>query len=209
MSRNRNERPLLYCEWMRSRHLPILAGVVLLVGACAAEKELKRPEPGTLQLGKTTEAEIRSRFGEPRGVATRLIHDWPVKTYSYSHADSPVDVQTVPVRVVVFMFSNDVLVGYHYLSSFTADATDFDETRVSRIQRGRTTAKQVVELMGTPGGEYIHPLARVQSGRAYVYGYSRTENVPGGKVTTKTKTLVVNFDPNGVVFDVDLSMTGR
>src|SRR5512145_2152165 len=205
MSRNRNERPLLYCEWMRSGRLLVLAGLVLLVGACAAEKELKRPEAGTLQLGKTTEAEIRSRFGEPRGVATRLINDWPVKTYSYSHADSPVDVPTVPVRVMVFMFANDVLVGYHYLSSFAADATDFDETRVSRIRRGQTTARQVVELMGHPGGEYIHPLARVQGGRAYVYGYSRTENITGGKLSTKTKTLVVNFEPTGVVFDVDLS----
>jgi hypothetical protein len=194
---------------MRPRRLLALAGLALLAGACAAEKELKRPEPGTLQLGKTTEAEIRSRFGEPRGVGTRLINDWPIRTYSYSHADSPVDVQVVPVRVMVFMFANGVLVGYHYLSSFAGDTTDFDETKAGRIQRRQTTAKQVVELMGLPGGEYVHPLARVPGGRAYVYGYARTENVPDGKLTTKTKTLVVNFDPTGVVFDVDLSLTGR
>jgi hypothetical protein len=209
MSRNDNERPLLYCGRMRFRLILALVGLGLLAAACSTEKVLKRPEPGTLQLGKTTEADIRSRFGEPRGVATRLINDWPVKTLSYSYADSPVDVQTVPVRVMVCMFSDDILVGYHYLSSFPADTTDFDETRVSRIQRGRTTAKQLVELMGQPGGEYIHPLARVRGGRAYVYGYSRTDNVPGGKVTTSTKTLVVNMDPAGVVVDVDLSMTGR
>lgn len=194
---------------MRSRRLLVVAGLALLAGACAGQKELTRPEPGTLQLGKTTEAEIRSRFGEPRGVATRLVNEVPVKTFSYSHADSPVDVSVVPVRVMVVMFTDDVLVGYHYLSSFAADATDFDETRVGRIRRGQTTARQVLELMGQPGGEYIPPLARVRGGRAYVYGYSRTENVAGGKLATKTKTLVVNFDPTGVVFDVDLSLTGR
>jgi hypothetical protein len=194
---------------MHSRVVLALVGLGLLAAACSTEKVLKRPEPGTLELGKTTEAEIRSRFGEPRGVATRLINDWPVKTLSYSHADSPVDVQTVPVRVLVCMFSNDILVGYHYLSSFPTDSTDFDEARVGRIQRGQTTAKQVVELMGPPGGEYIYPLAKIRGGRAYVYGYSRTENVPGGKLTSTTKTLVINMDAPGVVTDVDLSMTGR
>jgi hypothetical protein len=194
---------------MHSRLVLALVGLGLLAAACSAEKVLTRPEPGTLELGKTTEAEIRSRFGEPRGVATRLINDWPVKTLSYSHADSPVDVQTVPVRVMVCMFSGDILVGYHYLSSFPTDSTDFDETRVGRILRGQTTAKQVVELMGPPGGEYIYPLAKIRGGRAYVYGYSRTENVPGGKLTTNTKTLVINMNAPGVVTDVDLSMTGR
>lgn len=194
---------------MRPRLALVLAGLVLLAAACSTETGLKRPEPGTLQLGKTTEADIRSRFGEPRGAATRLINDRPLKTLSYSYAESPADVQVVPVRVMVFMLAEDVLVGYQYLSSFAADATDFDEARVGRIQRGQTTARQLVDLIGTPGGEYIHPLAKVKGGRAYVYGYSRTENAGSGKLTTSTKTLVVNFDPTGVVIDVDLSMTGR
>jgi len=194
---------------MHPRIVLALVGLGLLAAACSSEKVLKRPEAGTLELGKTTEAEIRSRFGEPRGVATRLINDWPVKTLSYSYADSPVDVPTVPVRVMVCMFSGDVLVGYHYLSSFTADSTDFDETRVGRIQRGQTTAKQLVELMGQAGGEYIYPLAKIRGGRAYVYGYSPTESLPDGKLVTRTKTLVVNMNPAGVVTDVDLSLTGR
>lgn len=194
---------------MRPRRLLVLSGFVLLAAACSREIVLKRPEPGTLHLGQTTEADLTSRFGEPRGVATRLINDRPVKTLSYSSAESPVDVPTIPVRVIVFTPAEDVLVGYQYLSSFAAAATDFDETRVSRIQRGQTTARQLIELIGSPGGEYIHPLAKVKGGRAYVYGYSRTDNVPGGKLTTSTKTLVVNFDPAGVVVDVDLSLTGR
>jgi outer membrane protein assembly factor BamE (lipoprotein component of BamABCDE complex) len=111
---------------------------------------------------------------------------------------------------MVFSFADGVLVGHQYLSSFSDDTTDFDEARVAQITRGRTTAKHVIELFGRPGGEFIHPLAKTQDGRAYVYNYSLTQaDAASGKLTTRVKTLIVNFDPAGIVSDVDLSMSGK
>lgn len=195
---------------MRPQRVLVLAGVVLLVAACSTPKGLTRPDPGTLQLGQSSEEDIRARFGKPQGVTTRLVRDRTVTNLSYSYAESVPDVIKVPARVMVFSFVDGVLVGHQYLSSFSDDTTDFDEAHVGEITRGRTTAKQVVDLIGRPGGEFIYPLAKAEDGRAYVYNYSLTgKDAASGKLTTRSKTLIVNFDTAGVVSDVDLSMTGK
>lgn len=206
---------LLYCRPMRLRLGPVLASAVLLVAACSTTtsstgKAFARPDSSTLELGKLSEAEVRARFGEPQSLAWPLINGRTVKTLSYSYAESPSDVKTVPVRVMVFMFADGILVGHQYLSSFSDDPTDFDETRVGQITRGQTTAAHVVDLIGRPAGEFIHPLAKATDGRAYVYNYSLTQtDAASGRLTTRVKTLIVNFDTAGVVSDVDLSMTGK
>jgi hypothetical protein len=201
---------LLYCRQMRSHLALVLAGLMLLVAACATPKGFTRPDPEAVQLGKSREADIRSRFGKPQDVTTQTIGGRPITSLSYTHAESPPDAAKVPVRVMVFMFADGVLVGHQYLSSFNDDTTDFDEVRAGRIARGQTTARQVVDLIGRPGGEFIHPLAKLKDGRAFVYNYSLTEKNAGSRrLTTSSKTLVVNFDTAGVVSDVDLSMTGK
>jgi hypothetical protein len=190
--------------------MAMVAGALLLVAGCSAGRDFQRPDPGGLQLGKTSESDITGRFGEPRGVATRLVNDRTVKTLSYSYAEANPYVEKIPARVMVFTFTDGVLVGHQFLSSFDSDKTDFDENRVGQIKRGQTTIRQVMDLIGVPAGELIHPLAKVQDGKAYVYGYSRSDKEPfTGKLTTRSKTLIVNFDAAGVVTDIDLSTTGK
>ncbi len=189
--------------------LAMLLGVLISISGCSSGTDFKRPDPTTLQLGKTTEREIRERFGEPRSEGSLIRNDRRVKTLSYSYAEAAPYVEKVPVRAVVFSFHEGVLVGHDYTSSFSDDKTDFEDSSVDRIKKGDTSAAQVIDILGRPTGELIFPLAKAKEGRAYVYSYSRTDKGPfGGNVRIRRKTVVVNIDASGLVSDVDLSTSG-
>jgi hypothetical protein len=198
---------------MRTLVLPnalfaLLVGVMISVSGCSssAGTDFRRPDPSTLQLGKTTEREIRDRFGEPRGEGSLVRNGARVKTLSYAYAEATPYVEKVPARAVVFSFYEGVLVGHDYTSSFSGDKTDFDDSSVARIKSGETSSGQVIDMLGKPTGEFVHPLVKAKDGRAYVYTYSRTDKGPiGGKLQDRRKTLIVTFDAAGLVTDVNLT----
>jgi hypothetical protein len=53
----------------RSRYLALVAVALLLTG-CAGGTQFVRPDVGVLILGKTTEAEVQQRIGDPMRCAT-------------------------------------------------------------------------------------------------------------------------------------------
>ena len=191
---------------MRRALTSMLVAVMVSMVGCSSGTDFKRPDPTTLQLGKTTEREIRERFGEPRREGSLIRNEKRVKTLSYSYAEAAPYVEKVSARAATFSLYEGTLVGHDYSSSFSDDKTNFEDSSVDRIKNGKTTSAQVIDLLGTPTGEFIYPLAKLQDGRAYVYSYSRTDKGPfGSSLRIQQKTLVVNIDASGLVVDVTLT----
>lgn len=109
---------------------------------------------------------------------------------------------------MVFSAFNDVLVGQEFLSSFPQDATEFDESKIPAIVKGKTTRAEVVAALGKPNGEAIYPVIKKQDEKAVVYSYS---HVKGTVFNMKfySKSLVVSFGQNDVVSDVEFASTGE
>ena len=196
----------------RPAWLVLISVVTVLMTACSSGTDFKRPDAASFELGKTTEREIRAPYGEPRSRGTIQADDKTIKTLSYAYAEAAPYVEKVPVRVMVYSFHEDRLVGFDYSSSFSSDKTDFDDSVLGKVVRGQTTRTQVVELLGKPTGMFIYPssIVTVSDHRAYLYSYSRTDKSPlGGQLKTTTKTLVVTFDRRDVVIETKLSTGGN
>ncbi len=88
-------------------------------------------------MGKTTEADLRQRFGD-----------------RYAHAAGAASLVggVTPARGQGFYFWNAVLVGHEFTSSFDEDKTDFDASKVQQIKSGETTEAEVLALLGKPQG---------------------------------------------------------
>lgn len=196
------------------RHLSLdptllLVGVLVATFGCAgAARDFVRPEPHDLTLGKTTSADVLARFGPPQQRAKIMKDGLEVVSFSYSHADpaAPTSVAGVSAaRAMALYFARDVLVGYESISTFKADSSDFDDTRVSDITRGVTTEAEVRnQLVGRPSGLYIYPLTPSPTERALVYLYGQRK----GTAPFARKQLVVTVDAAGIVRDVQFEKTG-
>ncbi len=170
-----------------------------------------------LLLGETTLADTISAFGEPaerrqepadsklndnfdalQPRPPTLHHanltgefDW--LRYSFSRATLVMlpNQATARIRLLDVAFWKDKLVFYQYSSSFTEDATDFDEEKVKAFVHGRTTAGDVLNALGTPGGQAVYPYIARQGTRAYFYQYARV-GPHKGQVTLKHLELLFN-----------------
>ena len=195
--------------------------VAIVATACAAGTGLiKRPD-ASFELGKTTEPEIRERYGSPRpglnrrGERTFISHGRTIKVLHYVYSEFTPFVEKVPSRVLICYFSEGTLIGFDYSSSFSDDKTDFDESLVGGIRPDETTQADVVALLGQPTGRFIYPASVVKTPdqQAYVYSYGRTD-VPlawrvnpfdlGPMFTIRAKTLIILFNGGGVVVETNL-----
>jgi hypothetical protein len=193
---------------MPRRILAILA--VLLVAAGCAGRDFKRPAMESLAVGTATEAEIRQRFGTPYREGTVLKNNETMKTLAYAYATTASSAPggVVPSRGQGFYFWRDVLVGHDFTSSFADDKTDFDATKAQQIRKGETTESQVVVLLGTPHGIYTYPLINNRDARAVVYLYQETKGT-AFNLKFYNQILVVQFNPTGVVTEVEFTATGQ
>jgi hypothetical protein len=142
-----------------------------LLAACAGRNFVK-PDPDSLKNGQTTYAEIIDRFGPPLRESTTQKNEKTIKTISYAYASFGMKAHTATttaVRAVGFHFYNEVLVGYEFLSAVEEDNSDFDETLVPQITRGKTTRAEVIRLMGRPVGRQIAPLVKDDAREALLY----------------------------------------
>ena len=190
----------------RSVRVGILTAV--LAGACLLGTDFSRPDPGSFTLGQTTEQEIRARFGKPAGEAAARIGGKLVTTLRYAYAEAR--SIAVPVRTMAYAFHEGRLVGFDYMSSFSADQTGFDELALKRIKRGETTRIEALDMVGKPSGQFIYPsaYATAPGRRADVYSHSRSEKLSSGAtLETTTKVLAIMFDEHDVVVEATLVIT--
>ena len=97
-----------------------------------------------------------------------------------------------------FYFWNDRLVGYRFFSSIPGDSTDFDETRVANITKGKTTTAEAISLLGVPSGMGTYPLVREKNQHYVSYNYAEWDT---DKATYRLKQLWLKVDAQEVVID--------
>lgn len=192
----------------------LLGLAMLLVGCASAGRDFQRPTSQELVLGKTTYAELSQRLGPARSQSVSRVNDTDLDMVTYSFAESggrALVSGVTPGRSLQLHFHKGVLVGHEFVSSFANDATDFDDSKVNAIQKGKTTRAQVLALLGQPSGEYAPPMVKPELGsRALGYSYLQVK-VPGGFSQPKvhSKKLVVTLDAADVVTDVTYTSTGE
>lgn len=192
------------------RRLALLGMTVLVLAAGCAGRNFTRPQPESLVLGKTTEAEIRQRFGDPYREGTTIKNSETMKTLSYAYATGASSLAggVIPSRGQGFYFWNGTLVGHDFTSSFDEDKTDFDQSKVPQIKQRETTEAGVLALLGKPQGAYTYPLIKDKGGRAIVYLYSQTK---GSAFNLKfyQQLLVVTLGGDAVVKDAQFTSSGE
>jgi hypothetical protein len=189
-----------------------MAGVlalVLLATACAG-RAFTRPSVEGFVVGKSTEAEIRQRFGSPYREGTVVKNNETMKTLAYAYATTMTSAPggVVPARGQGFYFWGDVLVGHDFTSSFPEDRTDFDGAKATQIKKGETTEASVEAVLGKPHGTYVYPLINDKTTRGAVYLYQQTRGT-AFDLKIYQQILVVQYDTAGVVKEVEYTAAGE
>lgn len=183
----------------------LIASVLSLLAGCAG-RDFVRPTSETFRLGQTTYAEVIQKMGPPRRTGVALKNEKNVRAISYAYAATggePLEKGVVPARAQVYYFHNDSLVGQEFLSSFKSDNSNFDETKISAISKGKTTRTEVIQFLGRPSDTFVAPMVKETSGEAFGYGYQATRRGSFGGFKFNSKTLRIAFDDNDKVSDVD------
>jgi hypothetical protein len=189
----------------------IFVAIAGFITACSVGTPHVRANAEALKLGSTTYSQVLERFGEPQHVGDLVKNGKPIKSISYSFALVSEEAQRpgiVPARAMTYYFDEHyIFVGQTFESSFDLDSTDFDERKLARIIKGKTTRAEVISLLGKPSGSYIAPMVKATYGEAI--GYS---NITFGKKSSSgrkvlVKSLHISFNENDQVSDMDFSST--
>jgi len=188
----------------------LFAAVFSLLAGCAGT-DFVRPSSEAFKLGRTTYGQVIQQMGEPGHTGEVLSNEKKVKTITYVYAATggePLEEDVIPARALSYYFHEDVLVGQVFLSSFKSDASNFDDSKLTGISKGRTTRAEVVRLLGKPSAAFIYPMVKQTSGEALGYGYTTTRGGVFSGFKVFTKNVRIAFSANDTVSDVDFASTG-
>ncbi len=183
--------------------------LALLVSGCFTVGALERVPEADLVLGSTTEAALTERLGAPRETSEETINDKTIRGLYYAYATSyTTDTVTEGLSVARaqwFYFSDGVLVGHQYRSTFASESTDFDESVVSDFREGITTRAEVLKALGPPTGRRAYPLVEKPEEDGFGYLYRLIDTRKRGFPVLR-KDLVVVFGPDDVVRKITLTV---
>jgi hypothetical protein len=145
-----------------------LTGCVHTVGA-----DFKRPSADQLALGASSPQDIASLLGPP---PRQNMNTAVAKTPEQMKDASPFDGASQPnellkfydysfqkgtqKRELAFIFADDKLSSYIFLSNFPEDSTDFNDGNVSLLTKGVTTETTALQYFGQNcGREVFRPFA--------------------------------------------------
>jgi len=196
---------------MRDVRATVGVFALLLVLAGCAGKDFVRPAPDAFKLGQTSYAQVVQQLGEPRKSGDLLKDDKTVKSITYVYASAGSDASeagVIPARGLTYYFYDDRLVGQEFLSSFKSDSSNFDESKVEGIRKGRTTRAEVIQALGAPTALFIPPMVKATAGEAIGYTYQATRGGAFSGFKVFVKSLRVSFDDGGLVSDVEYTAAG-
>lgn len=185
-------------------------GAVVLSACTTTTGFIKTPDE-QLVIGKTSEAEIRQLRGKPYQQSAGTKNDKPIKTLSYAYASTGGEANALDVTAAKsqnFYIFQDKLAGHEFVSSWKEDSTDFDETKIAKIQKDVTTRSEVIKIMGPPSGKYGYPLIPGREDEALVYAYNHVKGA-AGNLKRYNKLLVVSFNKQGIVSNVEYTSSGE
>jgi outer membrane protein assembly factor BamE (lipoprotein component of BamABCDE complex) len=193
------------------KSLATIACSLALIG-CAGVN-FKRPDPSSLKLGKTTTAEVVAVMGPPARTSETTKNTHLMKNLSYSYAETAITAartDVITARGITLSTFNDILVSQQFRSTFKEDTTDFDETKVPQIIKGKTTRSEVIALLGNPSGEAIYPIIKTPGEVAVKYSYIQVRRpLFVGPLIIYSKDLTLSLDSFNVVSDIELTISGE
>jgi hypothetical protein len=198
-------------EWnIRIARVFALAAVLVLSG-CAVGSNFVRPDEHQLSLGTTSYQQLISRLGEPRGTGSAVSEGVTLTTASWTYVessftDAAAAPGTYPFRSFSAVFNQGALVAYAYVSSFKGDVTDFDDSKVAKIEKGVMKRDEVIALLGRPSGEMMYPATKLKEGRVLTYHYWQASRF---LAATLQKDLQIQLDDRGIVQDTAYSEATR
>lgn len=189
----------------------LLVSTLSLLAGCAG-KDFIRPSSETLKLGQTTYSQVIKQMGEPRKTGDVLKNGKNVKTVTYVYATTggePLEEGVIPARALSYYFHNEILVGQEFLSSFKSDNSNFDDTKIPSITKGKTTRTEVIQLLGRPSATFIVPMVRETYGEAIGYTYQATRGGAFSGFKFYNKVLRITFDDKDNVLEIDYASSGN
>jgi len=185
--------------------------LLFVLSGCAG-RDFVRPSSDAFILGKTTYSQIMQKMGEPRTVGDALRNGKNIKFVSYTYAEAggePLEEGVIPTRSMRFSFYNDILVSQGFSSSFRSDNSNFDDTKISAIVKGKTSRSEVIQLLGKPTSSLIYPMAKGSSSEAIGYGYfAARRGAPFTGLKLFSKSLIISFDNKNIVSDINYELSG-
>ena len=193
------------------------AGLAALATACSTGANFPAAKARDFVLGVTTKQDVIETFGKPQKeeVQTQrkdiggkdLASSMVLSSFYYDYTEPPgahAVGSSRPWRRAFLYFRDDKLVGYFQTSNFTADATKFNVDQVGSLQKGKTTEKDVLAVLGQPSGRGMYPLALDERGRALFYNFSVPER---GSVVSQQARVFLSAD--GVVQDFSVTADSK
>ena len=187
-----------------------LIALFFALAGCAG-KDFVRPSSETFQLGQTTYSQVVQQMGQPQRTGVVEKNGKEIQTIGFVYASvggEPSEPGVTPARVQAYFFHENILVGQEFISSFKSDSSNFDDTKVSVIKKGKTTRSEVIQIFGHPTATYIEPVVKASYGEAIGYAYTTVRGGPFTGFKTFTKILRISFDENSVVSDFELMTSG-
>lgn len=219
----------------RAPVLAAVLSAALATAGCAmlvpVGREFTRPTAATFTPGVTTLDDVKKALGEPRsqlawsrneGLFRQTSADTPLPTpfpgapvggtvkrvyYYYSwRVGEAVRSGVEPSRSLHAWFWNDKLVAFSGSSSFKADATGFDEAKVSAITPWKSLRRDVIATFGPPSGLAVYPATPVEDQEVLIYSGFEWDAAKG---QYESKSLFVVVDALGIVEDVRFAGSSR
>jgi len=201
---------------MKKQLVVLLCAVICASCVATTGREFVRPTREAVELGKSTTSQIQAIYGQPYEQNTATISKGEVSgtaspfdpapmegtltgyTYYLQQSEAPIDGGDSWAKWVDFVFLNDRLYVYNYVSNFKTGSTQFDESQLSKLKKGTSTKEDVVALFGEPGGRAVYPFVYLPGTEKYLY---KSFEIDKSSNQFKTKGLELVFDPKGTLLD--------
>jgi hypothetical protein len=188
--------------------------IISLLCACATTPQKHAfSDTSSLILGKTTPAECKSLFGEPKESDIKNSSNGKIEVYRY--LDRAERWGKLCGRALILEFKSDVLNGYLFASSFEEDRTTFAVTNITKIEWAASAREDVAQILGKPHGKFRCPTTiiaqdRCRSPDREVWFYANFQPVPlmtpiHRKMLFAGETAAITFDEHGIVIEVNKS----
>jgi hypothetical protein len=180
----------------------------LVLGGCySVGHDFVRPPVEQFELKKTTQAQVLVAAGTPPGISHTERNGKRIERFQYAYFTAAGYAAGVgPVgRMASFYFSDGVLIGYLYSSSFPGESTDFAFENAARIEKGKSSRADVEFLLGKPHGVAIYPLIDDPGITQLRYHFAGATGAMGSGGTV-SKDVAVALDVRGTVTEVSTSL---
>jgi hypothetical protein len=196
---------------MLSHVLSSFLCIIALCGCATMSQKHSYSDTNSLVFGKTTPAECRAFFGDPKETDLQTNPEGKIETYRYFEKTDRWGKGVA--RLLAIEFRDGVLNGYAFLSSFAEDRTTFAVTNLAGVEWAASTREEVSQLLGKPQGKARCPtrlfpgLDRCKATGREIWFYANLEPVPlltpgrlkrifAGDICT------ITFDEHSLVTDI-------